>query len=252
MMKRLLLTLCLLLSAARANADAWSSLSLWYELNNAYTDSSGGGLTATAINTPTFTTGQIGTHALTLNGTSQYATRVFTMPATGSVTWWQNPARAHNSGVAEVSFAYGNSSNTLSFQHFSDNSLYVGFLNGPDYRIILAASAGNYTQNTWQHYAITWTSGGTTTLYRNGVSIGTAGSTTTTLAAGGNLRLASYTDVGGTYFSGSLDDFRVYSRALSSGDVNEIYNWRRPVPLFYYHAVSSKFLKLNPLLAAVQ
>jgi hypothetical protein len=106
-------------------------------------------------------------------------------------------------------------------QKFSDNNFYIGFLNGgDDDRITLAASSANYTQNTWQHYAFTWVSGGTSRLYRNAVEIGTkTGTTVRNLAVNwewGRQNLVNY-------FAGNIDDCLIYKRELYVSDLCTIF-----------------------------
>jgi hypothetical protein len=99
----------------------------------------------------------------------------------GSVFWWADADQAYNGSTTEV--WWGGVTNDgapeFSCQRFSDNNIYCGYnASGNDDRVTLAASATNFPQNTWAHYALTWTNTGTTTLYVNGVSVGTKGSTT--------------------------------------------------------------------------
>lgn len=107
----------------------------------------------------------------------------------GTISWWQWHATAFNSGTTDPMWGTATSGNTtpeFSCQHFSDNNWYCGW-NGcsGDTRVSLAASATscptastcNWPFQTWVKYDMTWTSGGTTTLYMNNTSIGTHGST---------------------------------------------------------------------------
>ncbi len=73
---------------------------------------------------------------------------------------------------------------------------------------------------TWYHVAVAL-SGNTGTLYVNGVAVGTNTNMTIHPAALGNttqnyLGKSQYSDPG---FQGSIDDFRIYGRALSSAEV---------------------------------
>src|SRR5262249_48676423 len=71
--------------------------------------------------------------------------------------------------------------------------------------------------NTWTHLAATY-DGSSLLLYQNGILVGsmaTSGNISTTtgvLRIGGNL-------VYGAYFQGLIDDVRVYSRALTPGEI---------------------------------
>lgn len=75
-----------------------------------------------------------------------------------------------------------------------------------------------FSSGVWTHVCFTW-DGTTLTLYTAGVVDGSDGSMTTTFTSG-NIRLARSTSA---YTDGTLDDVRIYSRALSAADVAELY-----------------------------
>jgi len=73
-----------------------------------------------------------------------------------------------------------------------------------------------------QHLAAVW-NGTTAALYVDGVPVatsvvGTAGSVSS-LAPTGPLRIGANVATGGNYFSGQIDDFRIYSRALTLAEI---------------------------------
>lgn len=76
----------------------------------------------------------------------------------------------------------------------------------------------------WHHYACVGT-GTNFTLYKDGVSIGSAG-VSHGLTSTVDLRIGRRSDdVGGSYyFPGKIDEVRVYSRALSATEVLTLYN----------------------------
>jgi hypothetical protein len=69
---------------------------------------------------------------------------------------------------------------------------------------------------SWQHVAVA-RSGNTVTIYLNGASVG-SGPVTATLPNTANnfIGRSQYND---PLFAGSLDDFRVYTRALSASEI---------------------------------
>jgi len=74
----------------------------------------------------------------------------------------------------------------------------------------------------WQHLAAVW-NGTTTSLYVDGAAVAssvvqTAGSVLS-LAPTGPLRIGANVATGGNYFSGQIDDFRIYSRALTGPEI---------------------------------
>lgn len=78
------------------------------------------------------------------------------------------------------------------------------------------------TVGTWNHLVMTSTSG-VTAIYLNGVQQGSTLTTTfANITATSNLQIGrGYTNV--RYFNGSIDDVRIYSRALSVGEVTTLY-----------------------------
>ena len=195
------------------------------------TDVSGQGNTGTLTNGPTVTPGIEG-QALSYNGTNQYVdtnSHIGTLTtSSGSACVWAKNNRAYNSGVAEAIFDQGDTSGNTEFGllHFSDNNIYAGFqTGGSDHRVILAATAANWPQGKWTSYCLTWTSGGTTSLYVNGALIGTQ-TGTVVYNSTDTLRLGYYwwSGSGNNYYSGSIDDFRIYNRALTAYEVSQLYN----------------------------
>jgi len=209
-------------------ADITSNLALHWKFDDgngsSAVDSSGNSLTGTLNNSPLWTVNGRINKALVFNGSnSNVSLGSYTVPTTGTVAFWCRPARAYNSGVSEVLFNHGGST-VLHAQHWTDNHLYIGFLNGTDYRVNVTLSAATWAQNTWQHYALTWVANGNTSFYRNSSAVGSpVGSTNSTLIAG-TLRVGS-NDVQAAGFSGTIDDVRIYSRALSADDVAALYQY---------------------------
>jgi hypothetical protein len=71
---------------------------------------------------------------------------------------------------------------------------------------------------TWVHLAATF-SGSTWTLYRNGVAIGSNASGTPLLVVNTNWGIGSRGGGGDRFFSGKIDETRIYNRALSSSEM---------------------------------
>jgi len=132
----------------------------------------------------------------------------------GTVSLWAYPGTAYNDG--SDMFLFGQSSaGEFSFQKYSDGNFYAGWSVSGDHRVVVASTALTWPQNTWVRYDLTWTSTGTTTLYANGVSIGThtgtvVASIPTPLTIGQEL-------ANGGFFTGRIDEFRI-SNALRSAD----------------------------------
>ncbi len=214
-------------------ADIWSNLALRWAFDentgSSANDSSGNSLTGTLNSTPTWVAGKIGLSALQFSGTNNVTRASFQVPATGSVAFWHKPAVAFNSSTDVVIFDVVSGGTFFRFQKYSDNNFYCGFFDGSEHRVSLAASAGNWPNGTWAHYCLTWTSGGSTTLYCNGSSIGTNAVAVPAIGSS-TLYVGSYaTSSSGT--TGSVDDFRVYSRVLSLAEVGDLVTFPGVAPL---------------------
>lgn len=84
-------------------------------------------------------------------------------------------------------------------------------------------NAGPLTLNTWQHIAITQTSGGTVEIYQNGVDTGGG---TVTMFANTNKECFGRSDTDGAFgLSGNLDDIAMFNRTLSATEILDYYNF---------------------------
>lgn len=97
--------------------------------------------------------------------------------ASGSIGLWLKPnfnsgdSAKHNFWV----FAANNTTSVPGFQKFSDNNVYVGFEDpGQGDQRIVIADTGLFVSGTWAYWLFTWTAGAQV-IYKNGVSVGTAG-----------------------------------------------------------------------------
>jgi len=75
------------------------------------------------------------------------------------------------------------------------------------------------TRGSWNHVVIVFTYGVSSSIYINGVLDATDNKTTLT-----NISATTIT-IGGTdgYFNGLIDDVRIYNRALTAGEVRELF-----------------------------
>jgi hypothetical protein len=197
-------------------------------------DSSGNGNTGTLINGPTWTIGKIG-QALAFDGLTNYVN----IPSTAALNaypltvavWMKTNATTGLHGVVNKYFSGSGNGHQVFLDegrlcawYVRDTANYV--YDGTDCPFRLTG----YTDNQWHHVVfVVDASGGT--LYVDGVQkgslpwTGTPGATSTTQP----LRLGVYPGAYGiTYFSfpGSLDDVRIYNRALSAAEVSTLYGGR--------------------------
>ena len=99
-------------------------------------------------------------------------------------------------------------------------------------------STAPITANTWQHVAVAY-DGGDVTFYVNGQAVHTDTVTPTSIYTNGTTDLSLGRDPAPTqYFSGAIDDARVYNRALSAEEVKALYSttqtWSTPSTSAYW------------------
>lgn len=100
-------------------------------------------------------------------------------------------------------------------------------------RALLIDSLSNATQidgtttikaNVWQHIALTW-DGSTANVYYNGVLEGSKAFAGPLWLTTGNVYLGAYKWVfPNATFKGSMDNVRIYNRALSTTEIQDLYN----------------------------
>ncbi len=85
----------------------------------------------------------------------------------------------------------------------------------------------------WTHYAGTY-DGTNAYLYVNGVQVGTWNVTGDGAVLGATLQIADF-NAAGFFFNGSIDDVRIYNRALTAADVTALYHNGGPTVLRNIH-----------------
>lgn len=168
-----------------------------------------------------------GYQALNFDGTNNYvSTSLMNVGySAGSISWWMYPRKAFNDSLIHGVWGHLTAYNTLpefDFQKYSNNQIYVGFVNtADDDRVNIVASATNYTQNVWQHYVFRWISGGDSELWRNGIQIGVKSGGTTPVNIAVNFDIGRQNIV--NFFDGMIGDFLVWSRQLNTKEIPKIY-----------------------------
>ncbi len=105
--------------------------------------------------------------------------------------------------------------------------------------------------NQWSHVVATWKSGDTKKVYINGQLV-----TNWPTVWNGNIKYTSDTgmEIGrqpdaGRYFNGAIDDLRIYNRALSDSEVQQLYSGASPSaivkPYTFTSGTSAKAAEVN-------
>ncbi len=191
--------------------DILSNLEAWYKFDEGSgttaTDSSGNGRDGTLNNGATYTTGQIGAFALLLDGVNDWV-QPGAMPASGTtytIAFWVKPNAT---------------SDAVIFMN-SGSGIGLYWIGGkPD-----LFSNGHHVSNTaptnavWSHIVVS-VSSGSVAFYLNGAADGTGTTATTSFTPN---EIGADGSGSASQFKGNLDDFRYYSRALSAGDVTDLF-----------------------------
>jgi hypothetical protein len=148
----------------------------------------------------------------------------------GSSAWWQYNRAPYNGGGQRI-WAQLQATDTapeLGFQKFGDNKIYAGWTGaGGDKRISISATATLWPLTNWTHYALTWTNGGQTILYVNGIMSATNSGGTITYTPADTMYFGTFNSAAKYWLAGSLDDFRMYAKTLTSNEVFALFGGGR-------------------------
>ena len=173
--------------------------------------------------------------AAVFNGSSSYVAiddnSALRLTGSYTVSGWVNPSSlgadtrilAKNDAAAPAGgYDLVINSVNLYWQHVGSPSSSVG-------------AAHSFSTGNWYHFTITYDSSNTTNnlkLYIDGVNVATSNASVPVNSETAKLFLGAYggsTPTAG-YFNGKIDQVRIYSSALSSGDVAKLYNESADVP----------------------
>jgi hypothetical protein len=195
---------------------------------NSSTKGTGSNGTLTGSTLPTWGTGYIG-GGLDFNGTtgayvlgpSNYTG--FNDNYTISVWVKSTDATTNDKKLVTTYNGFGSTSELFYFKKIGINQgIFFSSVGGSDNYI------RDITDGNWHHLVATRTIGGVETVYADGVQIGQNVTTTGTLTMGfGNTTLR----IGGAdagSMNGSLDEVRIYDRALSADEISQLYRLNAP------------------------
>lgn len=191
-------------------------------------DSSGRGNTGTAArNTNLFSIPGIFAGGLKFNGSSDYvdagnSSSLSSVDAI-SVGAWINSANPfiNYSGIVVKDVQYG-----LLLESTTGKPSFRVYNNAGGISVMVANSP--IAANTWYYVVGVCSEGGDIRIYVNGVLAATPATFSASIWEPGENLLIGKSSVFNTYFSGSIDDVRVYNRALTANEINEMYLAGRP------------------------
>lgn len=212
----------------------------WWEFNvgvgTVAIDSTSNGNDGTLKNGPSWVPGQVTGNALNFNGTiNQYVQTDSGISSLGvadqsyTVSAWIRPAVSSETGdIVHVSTATDGSGWCLSMLMINSGKVQSNSWNsGPS----MVTSTTSLLANTWYHIASVWDSSGSGSLkvYVNGASEGSTSQSNYTASG-----VSDYVTIGAPIasscsnstnqgFNGIIDEVRIYDRALSTLEINNLY-----------------------------
>lgn len=191
--------------------------------NNVATSSGTAGTIATITGATYTTTAKYGSHALSFDGSNDYARFVCPNASnTWSVGFWIY-WRGHNSSGRSYLIDFRPSGEGNAYWLLdSNNTMKYLQANGSERSISFTPVA-----NTWEHYALVSNDGGVAKIYRNGELIDTGTQNGDTV--NGEANLGTYYGArggSGNYFMNAIiDNFFFDTTALTSNQISSIYNY---------------------------
>jgi len=168
------------------------------ETSGDISDSSGNGMTLTNNGNATFVPGKFAYGSEYVPASTQYFSTASTISGVKSVSFWVNPDSTTNYYISLNAGAYiTSSSGTISTTGFTNPKIYV---NG--------SLSSTISADVWSFVTVTTE----TSLDASQYYVGRQGS---------------------NYFDGTLDEVRIYNRALSDSEVRALYNWA-PGPVAHW------------------
>jgi len=218
-------------SGYSTTANSWSTIATglqgWWMFNGNATDSSGSSMNGTLVNAPTLATGQNGASnsAYNFNGVNQH----ITFPSgfanfSGGLTFsvWANPTTSGNF-ARFFDFGTGSASNNIVFNR-NGTSTAIQFIVVNGASTVAVLSIPNVIDNgAWNQYVVTMTSTGIIVIYKNGSSIGSGSGTLPVNVTRTINYIARSNWVADAFYTGSMDDVRIYNRALSATEISQLF-----------------------------
>jgi hypothetical protein len=234
------LVFSLALFSEKAHADITTGLVGHWTLDEGTSttanDTSGNNNTGTLINNPSWVTGHVGNGALNFDGSTKYveATNSPSLSISGNQltvsAWVFQPnnisTSTHYAIIAKLSDPINYISPYFSYALYFLNGSYATFfvtVGGSEQTL----TGPSLSVNAWHHIVGVY-DGSHILLYTDGVLQGTQAQTGNISAFSTPFRIGTNTDFSRNY-SGSIDEVRIYNRALSSSDVTQLYDITPPV-----------------------
>ena len=176
---------------------------------------------------PTYTTTCIsGKFSLSLNGSSALTSSIFNSSLINgqsfTISFWVYPTTATTSANAKTIICIGNSTSQLGIAYQSTNGIMKFQLNLSD---SLSTSLGYNDINTWVHWSFTYNYlNKLQSIYRNGTFIVSGTASGYPNITTNDIYIGQWRD-GSSFFTGYIDDFRIYSFCLTDSQILQIFKF---------------------------
>ncbi len=185
-------------------------------------DMSGNGNNGTTVGSPTLVAGKIG-QALSFNGTSQYVNIGNSVVGTGSqtISVWVKANDNTDSNRQLVTIGGTNYGFALS----QVGSIWQGQVVTTNPGTVQYNALGSsIVVGVWTHEVVVFdNTAQTISIYTNGKLVTTTTGTGQTVRGNGTVVIGAFAGPV-DFFNGSIDDARIYNRALSASDIQQLYH----------------------------
>jgi hypothetical protein len=216
--------------------SASNDLIAWYKFNNSLNDFSGNNFNGSSNGSPVYINDRLNSanSALAFNGTSSRISATITKPEYDNLNEFTYTAWVKMNSLNLSIFLDKTSGNNSHYMYIYTEylgTIYFFVLDaGQNTSCYFISNQGAISVNEWTHIALTFKAGNATKLFVNG-SEATAHSayTSTNLLSFNNreLTLGAFKNNSSNYsypFNGTMDDVRLYKRALTQQEINDIRN----------------------------
>ncbi|MCF7865652.1 MAG: LamG domain-containing protein [Candidatus Pacebacteria bacterium] len=186
-------------------------------------DRSGSGNNGTLTNGPVTTVGKMG-QALSFDGTNDYVSAsAANLPAgsvSRSVAFW---IKTTYTGTGDLyAFGYGTGSNGVFALGVYQGGKVVFTQNGS----AIDSGVNTIADGKWHHVIMSYTAGaGGSLIYIDGQnSTGVGGNFNLATSVAGNVNVGRIPHAASNYLNASIDEVRIYNRALSASEIKSLYN----------------------------
>lgn len=201
----------------------WNDLLAYYPADNTTTDLKGA-KNGTLLNGATYSTGKIN-GGFSLDGVNDsisispsFGTNFMTNTKAHSYAAWIYPNNVTTSNAFIIQCGQSDNGTTMAL---STNKLAYWFNGGNSSTI--SNGSRSISANTWNHVVVSYNGSGQVSFYINGVLDSTKSASWVNGVTSNITRIGAY--MGGILcFNGKIDEVAIWSKALNSTEVTELYN----------------------------